>query len=127
MRGAVLEVLPNYIGNLRQDRELELNRSRAFLVTQVHSIKNYDVLLDASARLNDQKEPEVPLTVDQQEEWAERLRRLIEVEQIPQTYRIAVSARNDKPDDLAEMVNAVVNAYQQKMIKNKFCRQGYTD
>ena len=116
---AILEVLPNYVGNLSQDRELELSRSRAFLTTQVHAIKNYDVLLDAALRLREQKEPETRITADTQE-WVEQLQRSVEVEQIPQTYRIIVSFSNDQPEGLADTVNAVVNAYQEKMIKNKF-------
>ena len=116
---AILEVLPNYISNLKQDRELELNRSRSFIATQVHAIKNYDVLLDAVSRLGGQNQTEVLIAADH-EERVGQLRRAVDVKQIPQTYRITVSIRDDQPDGLADAVNAVVNAYQEKMIKNKF-------
>ena len=116
---AVLEVLPNNIGNLRQDRELDFIRSRGFLETQVYAIKNFDVLLDAVLHL-DAPEGKTELSTPNAEELAEVLQRTIDVKQLPGTYRLIVSTRADDPSGLAEKVNAVVRAYHEKMVKNKF-------
>ncbi len=116
---AVIEVLPNYIGNLKQDRELQVTRSSDFVNTQVHAITSYDVVFDAVLNLGSVEETAgEPAQSDQLR--AEALMNTIDATQVPRTYRIHVSIKGAKPEGLADKVNAVVNAYQDKMIKNKF-------
>ena len=116
---AVLEVLPNYIGNLKQDRELDFVRSRGFITTQLHAIENHDVLLDATLSLKNVDKSAISVTPEDHE-LADKLKRTVSVKQISGTYRLVVSTEGKKPEGLAATVNAVVKAYQKKMVKNKF-------
>lgn len=114
---ATVQVAPRYMKNLRDDGELDFpsnTQYRAFLEQQARSVLRYDIVQDAVRTLD-------PARVawrgpDESERVAiDRLRGLITVRTVPDTYMIVVQLDGPSKDGLAEIVNAIVATYVERM------------
>lgn len=114
---ATVQVAPRYMKNLRDDGELSFpsnTQYREFLEQQTKSVLRYDIVQDALRSLGDMasvwrrgNESE-RLTID-------RLRAQMAVAAVADTYMIEISLQSTQKEGLAEIVNAVVNTYVDRM------------
>lgn len=115
---AVIEVLPRYVTNLDADSELQIRFYSQFVQNQVYTLTSYDTLLYAFDILESKDSDEIDKNKDKQE-LAKDLKKALSVEHIRHTYRIVVALAGEKPDGLAEIVNAVLDAYLEKVNDDK--------
>jgi len=109
---ARLHVAPSFPKTLEQDDEIQSQAYdyHAFLSQQVHLLKRYEVLEDALRRLG----PGRTLWQHADESDGEAIDRLAEqlvAEPVPSSFLLAVSLEAGQPDGVAEIVNAVADAY----------------
>lgn len=114
---ATVQVMPRYMKNLRDPGDLSFpsnTQYREFRQQQARSVLRYDIVRDALRSLGE--EAALWRVGDESERLTvERLRRLIYVHPVPDTYMIEVSLQVEKADGLANLVNAVVNTYVERM------------
>jgi uncharacterized protein involved in exopolysaccharide biosynthesis/Mrp family chromosome partitioning ATPase len=114
---ATVQVMPRYMKNLRDDGELSFpsnTQYREFRQQQAKSVLRYEIVRDALRSLGE--EAGLWRLPGESERLAvDRLRRLIAVRPIPDTYLIEVSLQTEKKEGLANLVNAVVNVYLERM------------
>jgi len=83
---------------------------RGFVQQQVAEIGSYETALAALRKLGNQRD--LWQRSDETERIAaERLVKFVDVSPVANTYLISVSLAGDRPDGLAQIVNAVVSAY----------------
>jgi polysaccharide biosynthesis transport protein len=114
---SVLQVAPRYMKNVRDDGELDFpsnTQYREFLEQQTRSVLRYDIVREALANMGDRanawRQPG-----ESERSAVDRLRDSMMVRSIPDTYMIEVSLQTEKKDGLADIVNAVTNAYLERM------------
>jgi Mrp family chromosome partitioning ATPase len=114
---ATLQVAPRYMRNLREDQELDFQSNtqyRQFVEHQRRSVGRYDVLRDALASLGDKRSlwqrPE-----ESERRAVERLRERLTVASVPDTYLLRIALEGDRPEGLAEVVNAVTATFIERM------------
>lgn len=114
---ATVQVAPRYMKNLRDDGELDFpsnTQYRAFLEQQAKSVLRYDIVEDALRTLD-------PVATawrrpNETERMAiDRLRGLIVIHTVPDTYMFVVSLEGDHQEGLAEIVNAIIRTYVERM------------
>lgn len=114
---ATVQVMPSYMKNMRDDGELSFpsnTQYREFLQQQAKSVLRFDIVQDALRSLGDEARrwylpgESERLTVD-------RLRNLLAVRPISDTYMIEVSLQSPGKEGVAELVNAVVKTYVDRM------------
>jgi len=110
---AALRISPNYVGNLQDQGDVQLasaTQYQQFVQQQLTIARSYDVAVDALARLGDQRtlwqKPD-----ESDRHAAERLMAALNAKAVRETYLITLGLEGDKPDGLAEIVNAVATAY----------------
>jgi Mrp family chromosome partitioning ATPase len=103
--------------NLVEDQELDFQSNtqyRQFVEHQRKSIGRYDVLRDALASLGERRHlwqrPE-----ETERQAVERLRERLVVASVPDTYLLRLSLEGNRPEGLAEIVNAVCATFIQRM------------
>ena len=114
---AAIQVAPRYMRNLREDQELDFQSNtqyRQFVEHQRKSLGRYDVLRDALAQLGEQRSLwQQPAETERQA--VERLRQRLVVASVPDTYLLRVSLEGERPQGLAEVVNAVTTTFIERM------------
>jgi uncharacterized protein involved in exopolysaccharide biosynthesis/Mrp family chromosome partitioning ATPase len=113
---SVVYVSPTFPATLHVDREQEYPYE-SYVQEQVHAVTNYDVIANAIHSL--------PPGVwgspgDNEQMLVERLQRLIEVERIGSTYQMGISMISARPQRIADVVNAVTNAYLEQVKNDTF-------
>jgi len=114
---AVVQVAPRYMKNLRDDGELDFpsnTQYREFVEQQVKSVARYDIVRDALASLGD-KASGWRKPGDSERRSVDLLRETLSVRSIPDTYMIEITLQSKEKEGLAEVVNAVVNLYVERM------------
>ena len=109
---ALLQVAPRYMRNLREDQELDFQSNsqyRQFVEHQRQSLLRYDILEQALARMG----PARTLWVkggESERRGVERLRNQLQIGAVADTYLLRLSLGAERPDGLAETINAVIAA-----------------
>lgn len=114
---ATLQVAPRYMKNLRDDGELSFpsnTQYREFLEHQKRSVLRYDIVQDALHRLGEQSGP-WRRPGESERQAVERVRSQVAVNTVPDTYLIEVSLQAAQQEGLAELVNAIVGVYVERM------------
>jgi polysaccharide biosynthesis transport protein len=117
MSEAVFQVAPRYMKNLREDQEMEFQSNtqyRQFVQHTLRSVTRHDVLKAALDSLKDKR------YLWQQEAETERraidrLRERLIVAAVPDTYLVRIALEGGKKEGLAEVVNAVTQAFLSRM------------
>lgn len=91
---------------------------RSFVQQQVFEIDNPDTVIEGFNLLGP-KASLWQLPNESKQHAAERLLKFLKVEWVPDTFLITVSLQGAKPEGLAEIVNAVVNAYLSRQEKQE--------
>lgn len=110
---ALLQISPRFAKNLEVDQELELQSNtqyREFVQQQVRTVARYDVVSAALDGLGPLRSA-WQLPGESPRRAAERLQVALAVVPVPDTYMIRVSLYAPEKKGLAEVVNAVVDAY----------------
>lgn len=114
---ATIQVSPRYMRTLSDDQELEFQSNsqyRQFVEHQRQSLLRRDILQEALARIGTQRS--LWVRPDEPERRAiERLRQLLQVSAVPDTYLLQLSVGSTKPEGLAEIVNAVAATFIERM------------
>lgn len=118
---ALVQVAPRYMKNLRDDGELSFpsnTQYREFLEQQTRSVLRYDIVQEALRGIEGQsvrwQRP------DESERLAvDRLRDLMKVRAVPDTYMIEISLESKQKEGMAELVNAVVTTYVERMKRER--------
>jgi succinoglycan biosynthesis transport protein ExoP len=105
----VLFVSPRFLRNLDTDQEHELQSNsqyREFVQQQVRTVNRYDIVAEAmkAGGFWQNKGESTRRATD-------RLRGAMQILPVPDTYQVTVSLEGDKPQGLAELVNAVMQSY----------------
>ena len=114
---AVVQVAPRYMKTLRDDGELDFpsnTQYREFLEQQTKSVNRYDIVRDALISLGD-KAQSWRRAGDSERKSVELLREALAVRSIPDTYMIEIRLQSKNKEALAEVVNAVVATYVERM------------
>ena len=114
---AMIQVAPRYMKNLRDEGELDLpsnTQYREFLEQQVQSVTRFDIVRDALRKLGDKAAP-WRLPNESERLFVDRIRGKIAASAIQDTYMIEISMQADKKDGLADIINAVVEVFVDRM------------
>lgn len=114
---AVVQVAPRYMKNVRDDGELDFpsnTQYREFLEQQTRSVNRYDIVRDALATLG-VKAQGWRKPGDSERKSVDHLRESLVVRSIPDTYMIEIQLQSKSKEGLAEVVNAVVGVYVERM------------
>ncbi len=114
---AVVQVAPRYMKNLRDDGELDFpsnTQYREFLEQQTRSVNRYDIVRDALASLGD-KAQSWRKPGDSERRSVDILRESLIVRTVPDTYMIEIQLQSADKEALADVVNAVVRTYVERM------------
>ncbi|MGY6631122.1 MAG: GumC family protein [Wenzhouxiangella sp.] len=110
---ATFQVSPRYMKTLRDDIELEFQSNTQFLQfiqQQARTVNRYDIVERALITLDEQEQalwlPDQPLR-----RRVERLQQSLAIRHVRDTYLVQVTLTADQPEGLADIVNAVVDAY----------------
>lgn len=110
---AALRISPSYVGNLQDQGDVQLastTQYQQFVQQQLTIARSYDVARDALTALGPQRE--LWQRPDESERHAaERLMATVSARAVKDTYLITIGLEGTKADGLAEIVNAVANAY----------------
>jgi uncharacterized protein involved in exopolysaccharide biosynthesis/MinD-like ATPase involved in chromosome partitioning or flagellar assembly len=116
---SILDVSPIVPKNLIEDRELQLPRYEEFVNQQLSTIVRQEVALEALERMKEQhvawQWPGEP-----NRSAADRLSFSLVVKRVPNTTYLSVGMEGSQPGGLAEVVNAVVSAYLQRLKNQLF-------
>jgi polysaccharide biosynthesis transport protein len=120
---AVVFVSPQFVSTLGQGVEQQKFDSstqyRDYVQQNVRTVNRFDIVLEGLNKVGGLKSfwvrPNETL-----ERAAARLQGALMVEQVPDTYQITVSLRSAKKDGLAELVNAIVGIYLEKVKAEQF-------
>jgi len=114
---AVIQVAPRYMRNLKDDQELDFQSTtqyRQFVEHQRKSVSRHDVLHDALARLGERRDLwQRPGETERQA--VQRLAEQLVVASVPDTYLLRLTLQDRQPQGLAEVVNAVMAAFIERM------------
>ena len=114
---AVVQVAPRYMKNVRDDGELDFpsnTQYREFLEQQAKSVARYDIVRDALISLGD-KANAWRKPGDSERRSVDLLRESLIVRAVPDTYMIEIRLQGESKAGLAEVVNAVVSTYVERM------------
>lgn len=113
---STIYVSPTFPKTLIEDRETEYPYD-SYVQQQVHSITRYEVLQDALRHLP----PGVWRRPGETERSAiERLQKELILQRVGLTYQVSISLYRPTPDHLADIVNAVTQAYLSKAKDEEF-------
>ncbi|WP_176049697.1 cellulose synthase operon protein YhjQ/BcsQ [Burkholderia sp. BCC1644] len=109
---ATVQVAPRFMKNLSEDQELVFESNsqyRQFVQQQVQTVRRYDIVQRALAAPAVRALWSRPGEPDRHA--IERLQTALVVQPVPDTYLIRIALDGTKPAGLAEIVNAVTQAY----------------
>jgi uncharacterized protein involved in exopolysaccharide biosynthesis/Mrp family chromosome partitioning ATPase len=112
-----MQVAPRYMRNLKEDQELEFQSNtqyRQFVEHQRQSITRHDILLAALQRAAAQH-PGWRKPGESERRSVDRLRERLQVSAVSDTYFVRISIKGDKPEGLAEMLNAIAAVFIERM------------
>ena len=110
---ATVEVAPNYMKNLKDDKELEFQSNqqyRQFVEHQARSVARYDILSSALTTLGD-KAAQLRLAGESERRTVQRLQERLRVTPVADTYLVQVALESGDKRGLADIVNTVVDTY----------------
>lgn len=119
---AAVRVSPTFAKVLQDDEELRLpsyTQYRQFVQQQVRTIQRYETVVAGLDRMG----PQRALWQEDGESdrhAAERLMAAMTVKPVPDTYLVTVGLEGHDPSGLAEVVNAVVEAYLAAQLDDEF-------
>lgn len=113
---SIIYVSPTFPKTLIEDREQQYPYD-SYVQEQVHSITRYDVIEDALHHL--------PAGVwrrpgETDRAAVERLQKALEIQRMGLTYQVSIALKRPVPDHLADIVNAVTQAYLKKAKSEEF-------
>lgn len=114
---ASVQIAPRYMRNLKEDQELDFQSNsqyRQFVEHQRQNISRHDVLLAALERLGAQRAL-WQRAGDSERKAVDRLRDQLRVSAVSDTYLVRIGISGDKPEGLAELVNAVAASFMERM------------
>lgn len=117
MATALIQISPTYMKNLRDDGELNFpsnTQYRQFVENQARSVLRYDIVQDGLRSLKEKGD------IWRKPGKTERdainlLQNIISVRAIPDTYLMEVTISNTASTGIAEIVNAIVHTYVERM------------
>lgn len=113
---SVVYVSPTFPATLRGDREQEYPYD-SYIQEQVRAITRYEVLADALHQMK----PGVWQKPGEPEQTAVlRLSKALDVKRVGMTYQVGIGLYGQRPDNLAEIVNAVTQSYLAKSKAEEF-------
>ena len=119
---AVIHVSPRFVKNLQEDIEHQLQSNsqyREFVQQQVRTINRYDIVLAALQEVRRGAHPEdTTAGVDPRE--VQRLQGTLQIKPVLDTYLITIGLEGDRPEGLAELLNAVAANYLKKQKEEEF-------
>jgi uncharacterized protein involved in exopolysaccharide biosynthesis len=110
---AVVQITPRYMKTLKDDNELDFQSNsqyRQFVQQQMSTILRFDILSDGikRAKVSFRKPKE-------SEQYAvDRLRNLIQVSAVPDTYMVRVAMYGMDKTQMAPLINSVVSVYLER-------------
>lgn len=110
---ATLRVSPRFAKNLEVDQELELQSNtqyRDFVQQQIRTVNRLDIV-GAALKTTGKGAANWKLPGESELRAAQRLQAALAIRPVPDTYMFVVALSGPKPDGLADLVNAVVEAY----------------
>jgi polysaccharide biosynthesis transport protein len=119
---AAVYVSPRFLRNLQEDKEQDLQSNsqyREYVQQNVRTINRYDIVADALAGL-EKKRAFWQQNDETDRRAVERLQQDLKILPVPETYQIVVGLESNKPEGLADIVNAVVDTYLQKAKSEEF-------
>ncbi|QLG87798.1 hypothetical protein HQ393_05740 [Chitinibacter bivalviorum] len=110
---AVVQVAPRYMKTLKDDNELDFQSNsqyRQFVQQQMSTLLRYDILADGMKRAK------VPfrLAAESEQYAVDRLRNLLQVAAVPDTYMVRISMYGQNKAQMAPLINSVVNVYLER-------------
>ena len=113
---AIIYVSPNFPKTLTDDREQQY-QYETYIQEEIHTVTRYDVMADAIKKLP----PGTWQYPGETEQSAvARLQGSLDIERISSTYQVAITMLGWRPENLAEIVNAVANTYVDKAKDEEF-------
>jgi succinoglycan biosynthesis transport protein ExoP len=116
---ATVHVAPRYMKTLRDDDEVSIQSNtqyREYVENLRNSMTRYDIIEAAFKKLDPVLQRRWILPVDKSERMTiERLRGVLDVRNIPDTYVLEASITDKEPVGMAEMINAVTEVFIEKM------------
>lgn len=109
----VVFVSPRFLRNLDADSEHELQSNsqyREFVQQQVRTINRFDIVQSAlnTAGARGWRKPD-----ETERRATDRLRAALQIAPVPDTYQVTVALEGERPEGLAEIVNAIMESYLQ--------------
>ena len=105
----VLYVSPRFLRNLDSDEEQQLQSNsqyREFMQQQIRTVNRYDILASVL------KQPAMSRvwkkTNESERRAIERLQRSLQVLPVADTYQVTVALEDERPEGIAELINAVM-------------------
>ncbi len=114
---SVMQVAPRYMKNLKDDNEFDFQSNsqyRQFVEHQVSSVRRYDVVRDAMARLGEQAE-QWKRKDDNEQRTIMRLQEKLLVRAVPDTYLMEIRLEAGSKKALADTVNAISTTFIERM------------
>jgi polysaccharide biosynthesis transport protein len=113
---AIIYVSPNFPKTLTDDREQQY-QYETYIQEEIHTVTRYDVMADAIKKM--------PAGVWQypgetEQSAVARLQGSVNIERIGNTYQVGITLIGSRPNNLAEIVNAVANTYVEKAKDEEF-------
>lgn len=118
---SVVYVSPRFLKNLQDDKEQELQSNsqyREYVQQQIRTINRYDICAETLKRLDGKIEWRKPKETEQHA--IERLQSQLQVKPVLDTYQFTVGMEAEKPDQLAEIINTVVDVFLEKQKDEEF-------
>jgi polysaccharide biosynthesis transport protein len=113
---STIYVSPNFPKTLTEDREQQY-QYETYIQEEMHSVNRYDVIADALRKLP----PGTWQFPGETEQSAvERLQGALDISRVGTTYQVEISLLGLRPEQLAEIVNAVTNTYLEKAKAEEF-------
>ena len=107
---ATILVSQTFAKNLSEDRELQLPRFGEFIKQQLVTITREEIAMDALERLGERRALWM-VAGESRRDAAQRLSGALGVRHLPETSYLIISLQGPAPPGLAEVVNAVADAY----------------
>ena len=113
---ALVYVSPTFPKTLTEDSE-QSRPYDAYVQQQIHTITRSDILAEAIQQMT----PGLWRGTGESEQSAvERLQRSLDIDRVGATFQISISMVGQRPEHLAEIVNAVTQAYLAKIKSEEF-------
>ena len=114
---ATVQVAPRYMKNIKDDNELDFQSNsqyRQFVEHQARSVARFDIVSEALSVLGS-KANIIKLPGESERRTIERLQERLIIIPVPDTYLMQISLESAKKEGIADVVNAIVNVYLQRM------------